>query len=137
MGKWPTNSSQHEYMKMRQSQNATRCVSNTSENWMHNKLQRTPFKWTRQAQWGYRLFDFWCHQLGVAIEIDGASHNQSYDRARDRHNFQRSGILVFRVRNLNEEDAKRALEQIESAGSWNSRRAALGLKPIRLHTLCL
>lgn len=130
--KWPTAAEQHAYMKMRQDQNLAICWKNSNEAWMAEKLEKTGWTWKRQAQWGYRLFDFWNFALGIAVEVDGLSHNKSYDAVRDAYNLQRSGILVLRVRNRNEEDARRALTEIEKACLWNERRVGLGLKPVRI-----
>lgn len=92
---------------------------------MESKLSLTGRKWTRQAMWGYRLFDFWCHELGIAVEVDGPEHNQEYDVARDRYNYFRSGILVLRVRNFNEADADKAIKAIESSEAWKTRKEKL------------
>lgn len=127
---WPRTADQHAYMKMRQAENLARCETIRAEQWALSHLKGTNRKWNRQAQWGYRLFDFWCHDLGIAVEIDGETHDADYDAARDARNYQRSGILVLRVRNYNEEDMERALAVIASSPGWNTRRAELGLKPI-------
>ena len=131
--KWPTKKEQHEYMKQRQDQNIERSRDNPNENWMLEKLQLTGLNWTRQAQLGYRLFDFWSHECGIAVEVDGPEHDVDYDSARDEYNFCRSGILILRVRNKNEVDANAALLIINSAETWNERRQRLGLKLIASH----
>lgn len=118
-------------MRMRQSQNIVKSKNNPNEIWMRDKLLSTGLKWKRQAQWGYRIFDFWNHELGIAVEVDGLEHNKIYDVSRDEHNFNRSGILVIRVKNKNESDAVSAVSEIRLATSWNSRRHRLGLKPIK------
>lgn len=123
----PTNKEMSDYMRMRQYQNRAVCVNNGNENWMCDKLTKTRFRWTRQATWGYRLFDFWCAELGIAIEVDGAEHNHGWDKYRDEYNFRRSAILVFRVKNRNEDDAEKVLSQLERFGSWEERRELLGL----------
>jgi len=125
--KWPTNSDQHAYMAMRQVQNRQACKGNRNENWMADKLKTTSRQWTRQAQWGYRLFDFWCGELGVAIEVDGPEHHAGRDSYRDEYNFRRSAIVVLRVRNGNEEDAARTMIVLETLGTWEERRKLLGL----------
>lgn len=125
--RWPVNAEQHAYMKVRQDQNLSRCQSNPNENWMWKKLSETSYKWTRQAQWGYRLFDFWCHELGIAVEVDGLNHDKNYDSARDAYNFSRSAIIVLRVRNGNEQDAREALLYIELSDRWMKRRELMGL----------
>ena len=118
-------------MRERQTQNMAHALRNISENWMLEKLEKTGHKWTRQAQWGYRIFDFWSHALGIAVEVDGLTHNKSYDAQRDEYNYQTSGIVILRVNNLDERDASAALEYIGSSCTWNERREQLGLKSIR------
>lgn len=128
--KWPTNKNNHAYMRERQRQNRITCLNSKAESWMLDKLKGTGLKWTRQATWGYRLFDFWNHLIGVAIEVDGPEHMSFYDKVRDEYNYRTSGIAVLRVRNFNNQDALCALEKISKSESWNERRAALGLNPI-------
>ena len=38
---------------------------------MAEKLAATGHRWSRQAIWGKRIFDFWCATLGIAVEVDG------------------------------------------------------------------
>lgn len=129
--KWPTDADQHAYMKMRQNQNKQICTTNRNENWMFEILKRTGLKWSRQAQWGYRLFDFWNAAKGIAVEVDGPEHDPEYDCIRDAFNYKKSGIVVLRVRNGNDEDAAKTVVAIHSSGTWNERRVSLGLKPIK------
>jgi len=128
--RWPINKEQHAYMKMRQKQNILLSKNSKAESWMFTKLKKTPFKWKRQAQWGYRIFDFWSYTLGIAIEVDGKEHKPDYDNFRDNANYIKSGIKVIRVRNFNEEDANKAIDYILNSENWNDRRIALSLKPI-------
>lgn len=127
---WPTNKEQAAHMKMRQKQNLLIAKTNKAENWMKEQLEKTSYKWTRQSIWGIRLFDFWCHKLGVAIEVDGAEHNKKRDWGKDMIDFQVSGIIVLRVKNFNQVDADQALEKIKHMETWNERRIKLGLKII-------
>ncbi len=125
--RWPTNAEDAAYMKGRQEQNVRRALANPSENWLEERLNTTGYKWTRQASWGHRIFDFWCHELGIAVESDGPEHDQRYDAHRDEYNLRRSGIVVLRVRNRNEKDANVALSAIATAEPWNVRREKLRL----------
>lgn len=120
--RWPKNKEEHAYMKMMQAKNKKSSRRSKAESWMKDKLASTGKKWSRQAQWGYRLFDFWNHELGIAVEVDGPEHDKEYDAFRDRHNLKRSGILVLRVRNFNEKDAEVAITTINEASSWKERR---------------
>jgi len=108
----------YKYWKERRAASA----ANPNELWMKAKLDTTGLQWTRQAQWGWRLFDFWCHELGIAVEVDGPEHDQAKDAKRDAYNLKRSGILVLRVRNQNEGDAAKALADIQAACTWQERR---------------
>lgn len=125
--RWTNDADAHRYMKERQNQNLARSARNPNENWMGEKLATTGRKWRRQAQWGYRLFDFWCHELGIAVEVDGPEHRIDYDNHRDEYNYRRSAILVLRVRNQNEEDAAAVLGIIASSCTWSERRQQLGI----------
>jgi very-short-patch-repair endonuclease len=110
---YPTTKEQHQYLRERQKEQLQKSKTSKAELWMFEKLNQTGLKWTRQAIWGYRLFDFWCHDLKIAIEVDGPEHNKNYDSFRDKYNLNRSNILVLRVRNFNEDDAQKALKAIE------------------------
>ncbi len=56
-----------------------------------------------------RIFDFFCSELGVVVEVDGPEHNEDWDTFRDEGTFRSSSIVVLRVRNRNEEDAAEAV----------------------------
>jgi very-short-patch-repair endonuclease len=129
--RWTTTKESNQYMAMRKVENLAIAARNPNEIWMKEKLKTTGYKWGQQSRWGYRIFDFWNHKLGIAIEVDGPSHNPVYDSIRDKHNYERSRILVLRVRNMNEADAANVLEKIRTACSWNDRRKKAGLKPVR------
>ncbi len=127
--RYTTNKEQHAYMKMRKEQNYKRCFNLDSENWFNDKLKkRVGFNFSRQAQWGYRIFDFWFPILGIAIEIDGKEHDKGYDSFRDKYNFERSGIIVLRIPNYNEGIADVIIKQINSTvETWLERRKRMGL----------
>jgi very-short-patch-repair endonuclease len=127
---WPCKKNLSDHMAMRQAENRKICKTNRNENWMLEKLTETGRKWTRQARWGFRLFDFWNHDLGVAVEVDGPEHDQDRDAYIDAHFMKKSGILTIRVKNRDEAGARAAIEAISKAMSWNARRASLGLKPV-------
>lgn len=129
--RWASTREQHAYMKQRKMENLERCKLSAAERWMNKKLKETEYKWTRQAQWGYRLFDFWNHKLGIAIEVDGPEHRHDYDLYRDNHNYSNSGIVVLRVKNFNEDEAAKVIEKISTSETWNERRLKMGKKPVR------
>lgn len=132
--KWsksPANSKQAAHMAMRKKQNIIQSRNSRAEDWMYKKLLTTGYKWGRQAVWGWRVFDFWCHQLGIAVEVDGAEHNREYDAERDAYNWKKSRIIVLRVDNFNENDAAKVLGKIAKSQTWNERREEAGLSRIR------
>lgn len=130
--RYPTKKEESDYMRMRKEQNLARVPFLKAEGWFHDTylvdLPKDPrFKFSRQAAWGYRLFDFWFAVLGVAIEVDGPEHDQEYDAYRDRYNFLRSGVVVIRVPNFDEAAAISAIKKLMAECSWRNRREALGL----------
>jgi very-short-patch-repair endonuclease len=115
------------WMKVRQAENRSRGMT-PAERWMHTKLvAHTDQKWTFQAIWGWRLFDFWCKELGVAVEVDGREHDAEYDRQRDARNSERSAIIVYRVPNFDERVADDVIAAIRSCEPWLVRRNARGI----------
>jgi very-short-patch-repair endonuclease len=129
--RWVTRSDQAKYMRERQVQNRDRVVR--AEDWAAGHLRTTGKKWTRQAIWGCRLFDFWCAELGIAIEIDGLTHDKNYDASRDQYNYFRSGILVLRIPNFDEIVMAKVLKEVAAAETWQERKTKLriehGLQP--------
>lgn len=128
--RWPTCAAESARMAEYKAANVAASKDNPNEIWMARKLKMTGHKWTRQARWGFRIFDFWCAALGIAVEVDGPEHEKAWDAKRDAQDYEISGIVVLRVRNMNEEDARAALEKIASSCSWNMRRLALRLRAI-------
>jgi very-short-patch-repair endonuclease len=121
--RWIVRSDQAEYMRERQKQNKSKIVE--AELWAKKKLKFTGHKWNTQTIWGCRLFDFWCHKLGIAVEIDGLTHDKNYDAARDQYNFYRSGIIVLRVPNYDETAMAAALQTIADADTWEVRKVKM------------
>lgn len=116
------------YMRMRQKENLILCRKSKAEKWAYEILkEKSGYKWSRQAIWGFRLFDFWNHELGCAIEIDGPEHRKDYDLYRDKYNYLRSAIVVLRVKNFNSDDMNKALESLKKLRPWMERRALKGL----------
>lgn len=137
---WPFRKEHSDYMRKRKHQNIMRSKTNINENWFAEKLDAVNIKYTRQATWGYRIFDFWLHRFGLAIEIDGFEHDKEYDNYRDEYNYRRSGIIVLRVRNKNEKDAEIAINKILTSIKWDERRKLLGLnstKKARRHLVSI
>jgi very-short-patch-repair endonuclease len=133
--KGPSNKEEAAHMLMRKRQNIEQSKYSKAEAWAYKALQQTGYRWTSQAIWGWRVFDFWNHILGIAIEIDGPEHNEDNDRKRDARNWNVSRILVIRVKNFDEEGMKKATQRIATSTTWNERREQAGLKPINHHVI--
>jgi very-short-patch-repair endonuclease len=76
-------------------------------------------KFRRQHVIGRYVADFYCHEAGLVIELDGAPHDGErqgeYDEVRDRE-LTHLGLRVLRFRNDEvREDAARVLEAIAEA----------------------
>lgn len=130
--RFPTKKEEHEYMRKMKAQNRARMPWLKAEKWfLEEYISRLPkepkFKFSRQSEWGYRIFDFWWHEMGVVIEVDGPEHNAGYDAYRDTYNFLRSGIVVLRVKNFDDTTAVKAIENLVVECSWTDRRRSLGL----------
>lgn len=120
----------HAHMRKRKQQNIERSRDNRNENWLSVELKATRLSWTRQATWGFRVFDFWCAAKGISVEVDGWEHDKNRDSASDVNDFKRSGIIVLRIKNGAHWIVPRLLAAITGASSWNDRRAQLGLDPV-------
>jgi very-short-patch-repair endonuclease len=135
--KFVTDRDKHEYMEQNREKCLLSAIQNPNENWFANILKNNKIKHKRQSIWGYRIYDFWIHKLGCAIEIDGADHDERYDRYRDIYNYLRSGIVVLRVRNRNEQDAADAVAFIRTLDTWKERRHWLRIEGKGVHPVNL
>lgn len=130
-------------MREMQALNKARYVP--AEEWAWKRIRKTGGKWERQAIWSCRIFDFFSIKRGIAVEIDGDTHNPTYDAIRDEYNFFRSGIVVLRVRNFNEADLDAAIAAYWTNDPTNAmpfasdalfpakKKAGLDLKWLRGH----
>jgi very-short-patch-repair endonuclease len=64
------------------------------------KSKKTNFKWLKQKIIDNYIVDFYCHTLGLVIEIDGNSHNErkEYDKIRTEF-LNHFGLKVLRYSN--------------------------------------
>ena len=68
------------------------------------------------------------HTIGCAVEVDGPEHKSEVDDPVDKYMYRRSGIVVLRVKNMDEDDALKALNAIAKLELWNDRRKRIGVK---------
>lgn len=120
---WPVKKELHAHMRSRQKQNLKLCKLSRAETWAKERLKETGYHWRRQAQWGFRLIDFWNHLRGIAVEIDGPEHDPVKDAKSDAEMWSISQIIVIRVKNFDDAGMNDAIERIKAVGEWEERRA--------------
>ena len=57
------------------------------------------YKFRRQVVVGHRIVDFFCPRMGLAIEVDGDTHNFEVDQDKDRAMEREFGFRVVRFTN--------------------------------------
>jgi very-short-patch-repair endonuclease len=104
-------------------ENEYKCHVNRAENWMRDKLITTKSsdKWIRQKDKYFRIFDFYNSILGIAVEVDGDTHNPIVDNYRDTYAYYRHSILVLRVPNFDEKISSSVIRMINKALTWQER----------------
>jgi very-short-patch-repair endonuclease len=78
--------------------------------WKHIKGKSTGYQFHRQLPVDEFILDFYCHELKLAIEVDGYTHdyNYDYDELRQKK-LEYFGITVIR---FSDEDVKRHLTDV-------------------------
>ena len=84
-------------------------------------------KFRRQHSFSKFALDFSCHELKLAVEVDGTSHNNIDVKERDENRtfeLKQEGLTVIRIRNEEMfKDMKLVLERIvKAANSISSPR---------------
>jgi imidazole glycerol-phosphate synthase subunit HisF len=70
--------------------------------WNYLRGNQSGFKFRRQHPVGNFILDFYCHQLKLAIEIDGSIHNNEETKINDAERqkiLEAEGIKVIRFKN--------------------------------------
>ena len=68
--------------------------------WRELRARPGGFKFRHQHPFGPYTLDFFCHAAGLAIEVDGASHEMGDNPARDERRDRwvaGQGVMTFRV----------------------------------------
>lgn len=134
---WLTDEEKKKEMRVNRDKCLAFSMTNPNENWFAKKLDSEKLKYKRQRIMGFRIFDFFIHELGCAIEIDGPEHIAIYDEYRDIYNYLRSGIVVLRVKNMNEKDATEAIKLVKMLDQWPDRRKRLRIQGKGVHAVDL
>ena len=115
-------------MQERQSKLKRFCRVSKAEEQAFNVIKSmTDLGVSRQSWWGNRFFDFWIHEKFIAIEIDGPEHRANFDEMRDRYNYIRSGILVFRAVNFDDARVSQIMEMVRASRGLSYRKENLGI----------
>jgi very-short-patch-repair endonuclease len=93
--------------------------------WQHLKNKRMEgYDFHRQKPIGNYILDFFCDKLMLAIEIDGATHENKYNSDIKRQEaLERQGITFLRFQDI---DVKRNMEGVvETIRSWVTEHGSL------------
>lgn len=110
--------------------------TNLSENWFWEKylnpLKKNYWiKFTRQAMWGTRIYDFRCKDKWIAIEIDWKYHNndrkKEKDEKYDKYNYWVSWIVVLRIPPFDKDMSIDVIEKVKQSCLWKHRRVLMWL----------
>lgn len=121
----------HQAARMRENQKKAKPNPVPAEIHAKKIIEEYGIKFSTQAIWQSRIFDFWFSGKGIAIEIDGPSHKESgqafKDMVTDKHFYAISGIIVIRVANFDDNSLRKAMETICNSCTWKDRRETLCL----------
>ncbi|MEQ9266613.1 MAG: endonuclease domain-containing protein [Balneolaceae bacterium] len=80
--------------------------------WKEIKNRKLGVQFHRQVPMYKYIADFFCHEIKLAIEIDGSSHNNPRQKEKDRmrdYNLKQFGVRVIRIEDI---DVKRNLNSV-------------------------
>ncbi len=70
--------------------------------WQHLRRKRLGVKFRRQHPLGHYTVDFYCHERGLVVEVDGSHHQDEEQQETDANRtaeLERMGLRVIRFRN--------------------------------------
>lgn len=88
----------------------TRCTPSETLLWSKIRRKSLGYEFHRQVPIDEYIVDFYCHELKLAIEVDGSSHDnkQEYDLRRQRK-LERLGVKFLR---FDDRDFKRSMKDV-------------------------
>lgn len=78
--------------------------------WKHIMGKVTGYKFHRQLPIDEYIIDFYCHELNLALEVDGYTHDYNYENDLQRQN--RLNSLGIRVIRFSDDDVKKHLDDV-------------------------
>lgn len=127
----PTTKEEKSIMRLYKKSQEIKCQNNRAENWFYywylKRLEKKRWiRFVRQAVRWWRIFDFWCDKLWVAIEVDWKYHEEDWkkkkDENNDRHALEVSQVLVIRIKDFDSYWAREAIKKVKSLDPWWIRR---------------
>lgn len=88
----------------------TRCTPSETLLWSKIRRKSLGYEFHRQVPIDEFIVDFYCHELSLAIEVDGSSHDkkQEYDLRRQRK-LELQGVRFLR---FDDRDFKRSMNDV-------------------------
>ena len=93
--------------------------------WKQIKSKSLGYEFHRQVPIDEYIVDFYCHEILLAIEIDGNSHEGEYAIMKDEERQQKLESLGIRFIRINDIDVKKNLEGV----MWQIKLFLDDLKP--------
>ena len=93
--------------------------------WKQIKSKSFGYEFHRQVPIDEYIVDFYCHEILLAIEIDGNSHEGEYAIMKDEERQQKLESLGIRFIRINDIDVKKNLEGV----MWQIKLFLDDLKP--------
>ncbi|MCB0656276.1 MAG: DUF559 domain-containing protein [Saprospiraceae bacterium] len=93
--------------------------------WKQIKSKSFGYEFHRQVPIDEYIVDFYCHEIMLAIEIDGNSHEGEYAIMKDEERQQKLESLGIRFIRINDIDVKKNLEGV----MWQIKLFLDDLKP--------
>ena len=72
--------------------------------WKQIKKRKLGFEFHRQIPISYFIVDFYCHELQLAIEVDGSIHDNPQQQAKDferQYRLEQLGVRFIRINDAN------------------------------------
>ena len=126
---WPLTFEEERKLLNKRMDNLKYSIVNDNENRVFDRLEKEVYhKFQRQYIFGQTIFDFFSPAMGIAVEVDGKTHNQEWDAAKDKAHLEYYGVVTLRVRNQEKEDLDLLIKTLRGAGWWHARNYKKGIK---------
>lgn len=80
--------------------------------WKQIKKRKLGFQFHRQVPINYFIVDFYCHELQLAVEVDGSVHDNPQQQAKDferQYRLEKLGVHFIRIADT---DVKKNLDSV-------------------------